>query len=97
MSTARGGPWTPRFRNLFKKAGMELKDPEDIVPVKGHAGPHPERYHRIIYQELEAATRGCRTVENCRRALRAMLAKLGREVSTPGTELNLLVAQTPLR
>ncbi|HZI08744.1 MAG TPA: AHH domain-containing protein, partial [Myxococcus sp.] len=32
VSTARGGPWTPRFRKIFKKAGMELKDPENIVP-----------------------------------------------------------------
>src|SRR3712207_7872183 len=24
VSTARGGPWTPRFRRIFKKAGMEL-------------------------------------------------------------------------
>jgi len=93
VSTARGGPWTPRFRNLFKKAGMELKDPENIVPVKGHAGPHPEQYHRLVYRELETAMRGCRTVDQCRRSLRAILEKLRREVSTPGTELNLLVTQ----
>ena len=26
-STARGGPWTPRFRRIFAKAGMSMEDP----------------------------------------------------------------------
>jgi len=54
-STARWGPWTPRFKELFKKAGMELKDPEN-------KGPHPERYHPWVFDELEAATRSCRSI-----------------------------------
>jgi len=42
VSAAREGPWTPVFRRIFKKAGMELKDPENIVDVAGHKGPHPQ-------------------------------------------------------
>ncbi|AKF84452.1 hypothetical protein MFUL124B02_42970 [Myxococcus fulvus 124B02] len=97
VSAERSGPWTPRFQSLFKRAGMELKDPENIVPVRGHHGPHPEAYHRIVYRELETATRGCGSVEQCRSALTAMLRKLSREVATPGTELNLLVTRKALR
>ncbi|MET0406140.1 MAG: AHH domain-containing protein [Cystobacter sp.] len=34
VSTARGGPWTPRFKKLFDKAGMRMKDAENTVPRK---------------------------------------------------------------
>ena len=57
ISTARGGPWTPRFREIFQKAGMTLDDVENIVPILGHKGPHPERYHQIVYKRLIEATR----------------------------------------
>jgi len=32
-STSRGGPWTPRFRRIFAKAGMKLDDPANRLPV----------------------------------------------------------------
>ncbi|MFY2558941.1 AHH domain-containing protein [Corallococcus terminator] len=92
-SSVRGGPWTPRFRHIFQKAGMELKDQENIVPIKGHRGPHPQRYHELVFEELDAATSTCRTVQSCRAALQATLRRLAREVATPGTELNLLVTR----
>ena len=44
-SPARGGPWSPRFEKLFKKAGMSLDDAANKVAVPGHRGPHPEAYH----------------------------------------------------
>ncbi|WP_163999181.1 AHH domain-containing protein [Pyxidicoccus caerfyrddinensis] len=91
VSTARGGPWTPRFQKIFRKAGMELKDPENVVPVEGHLGPHPQRYHELVFEELDAATAHCRRVRECRAFLEAALKRLAREVTTPGTELNLLV------
>ncbi|GEN10309.1 A nuclease family of the HNH/ENDO VII superfamily with conserved AHH [Myxococcus fulvus] len=93
ISSAQGGPWTPRFRKIFTKAGMELKDPENIVPVKGHQGPHPQRYHELVFAELDAATAHCRTVTACRAALEAALRRLAREVVTRGSELNLLVTR----
>ncbi|MCP3137174.1 AHH domain-containing protein [Pyxidicoccus xibeiensis] len=93
VSTARGGPWTPRFRKIFKKAGMELKDPENIVPVEGHKGPHPQRYHELVFAELDAATAHCRAVTACRASLSSALRRLAKEITTRGTELNLLVTR----
>ncbi|QRK07433.1 AHH domain-containing protein [Archangium violaceum] len=44
-SESNGGPWTPVFEELFEKAGMSLNDPENIVYLRGHKGPHPKEYH----------------------------------------------------
>ncbi|NVJ02416.1 AHH domain-containing protein, partial [Myxococcus sp. AM009] len=91
VSKARGGPWTPRFKAIFKRAGMELKDPENIVPVAAHRGPHPREYHEQVLFTLEEATSTCRTIVQCREALTRALNRLAREVTTPGTRLNTLV------
>ncbi|HVG61430.1 MAG TPA: AHH domain-containing protein [Hyalangium sp.] len=92
-SALRGGPWTPRFRQIFAKAGMKLDDPANRVPIPGHKGPHPEEYHRLVFGRLARATRTCRTVEACRADLTDALRKLAKEIATPGTELNQLVTQ----
>ncbi len=91
VSALRGGPWTPRFRAIFRRAGMELKDPENIVPVKAHRGPHPREYHEQVLASLEEATSTCSGVPQCRDALTRALNRLAREVATPGTRLNMLV------
>nr|WP_236673213.1 AHH domain-containing protein [Comamonas sp. JC664] len=93
ISKARGGPWTPRFQRIFKRAGMELKDPENIVPIKGHKGPHSQRYHERVYARLEEATKGCRTVAACREFLVVELRSLAKEAVTPGSGLNKLLLQ----
>ncbi|NVJ03675.1 AHH domain-containing protein [Myxococcus sp. AM001] len=93
VSSTRGGPWTPRFRGIFKKAGMELKDPENIVPVERHNGPHPQRYHERVHERLNGATENCRKVEECRAALTKALQQLASEVVTKGTALNRLVTR----
>jgi hypothetical protein len=92
-STLRGGPWTPRFQEIFAKAGMRLKDAENVVPIKGHKGPHPERYHQIVHDELRVATNDCRSMLECREALTGALKKLAKAIATPGTELNQLVTR----
>jgi A nuclease family of the HNH/ENDO VII superfamily with conserved AHH len=91
ISTLRGGPWTPRLRELYARAGMLLEDIENIVPIKGHKGPHPQRYHEIIYERLRKALGGCSAVQECRGKLTNALNKLATEIATPGTELNRLV------
>jgi len=96
-STARGGPWTPRFRQLFAKAGMKLDDPANRMPLQGHYGPHPERYHQIVYERLLRATAGCRTIQACREDLTRALKRLGKEIATPGTELNRLITRAAPR
>ncbi|MCK8503628.1 AHH domain-containing protein [Myxococcus fulvus] len=93
VSTVRGGPWSPRFRELFQRAGMKLKDPENIVEVVGHKGPHPERYHRFVMDRLEDALGSCRRVVDCRQALTNELRILGKEAQTPGTLLHKLLTQ----
>ncbi|WP_342377242.1 AHH domain-containing protein [Myxococcus stipitatus] len=93
ISSARGGPWTPEFRRLFRKAGMDLKDPENIVNVVGHQGPHPRRYHEFINERLRAALARCRTVVDCRKDLTQELRILANEAQTPGTVLNRLLTR----
>jgi len=90
-STLRGGPWTHRFEELFARAGMRLKDHENIVPVQGHKGPHPQRYHEIVYRRLDEAMGDCRSIAECRTELSRELRSLADEIATPGTELNRLV------
>ncbi|MCY1043042.1 AHH domain-containing protein [Corallococcus sp. bb12-1] len=92
-SSTRGGPWTPAFRRIFKRAGMELKDPENIVEVKGHRGPHPQEYHQLVHDRLRQATLTCRSVLSCRKALTDSLRELAAEARTHGTELNKLLTQ----
>jgi len=90
-STLRGGPWTPLFEELFARAGMRLKDRENVVPIKGHKGPHPQRYHDIVYRRLREALGDCRSIAECRAELTRELRSLADEITTPGTELNRLV------
>nr|AYM52734.1 lipoprotein [Archangium disciforme] len=97
VSSARGGPWTPRFEKIFRKAGMKLKDPENVADVPGHKGPHPQEYHEEVYKRLRYSTRTCRTVEACRESLTAALRELAEEVATEGTKLNKLVTRSKSR
>jgi len=92
VSDKQGGPWTPRFEEIFKKAGMSLQDPENLVRVKAHQGPHPQAYHETVLEELRKATKG-RTAGTpaFREALKSALASLAQEIQTPGTKLNGLV------
>ena len=90
-SALRGGPWTPVFERLFARAGMRLKDPEKIIPIRGHKGPHPEQYHRTVYNRLEEAMGDCRSIAECRARLLPALDDLARKIATPGTDLNRLV------
>jgi len=90
-SALRGGPWTPLFEKLFARAGMRLKDAENIVDIQGHRGPHPQRYHELVYKRLQDALGGCSSVTECRTRLTGALKRLANEIATPGTELNRLV------
>jgi hypothetical protein len=90
-STLRGGPWTQRFERLFSRAGMRLQDAENIVPIQGHKGPHPQRYHEIVYRRLREALGECSTMVECRGKLTRELHALAEEIATPGAELNRLV------
>jgi hypothetical protein len=90
-SALRGGPWTPQIEELFARAGMRLSDAENIVPIRGHKGPHPQQYPEIVYERLEEALGSCRTIVDCRGKLIRELRALAKEIATPDTELNRLV------
>lgn len=87
---AEGGPWTPQFRKMFDKADMKLSDSENIVRLKGHAGPHPPAYHRYVFRYLEGRTEGLVGAEYSQ-ALRSGLRELAREIATPGSPLNRML------
>jgi len=94
-STNNGGPWTPRYQELFDKAGMSLDDAANKVRVPSHKGPHPQEYHEEVFRRLRDATLECRSIQQCRAALTSELQRLGRLISTPGTRLNKLVTRSP--
>jgi HNH/ENDO VII superfamily nuclease len=90
-SPARGGPWTPRLKKFFDKAGMSMEDPANKVRIPGHKGPHPRAYHERIYQRLAKAVEDCSTTEQCRESLTRELGKLAEQLQEVGSELNKLV------
>jgi hypothetical protein len=72
---------------------MSMDDPANTMPLAGHRGPHPERYHEIVYEAVDTATATCRSVVACRKALTDELRRLAKQIATPGTELNRLVTR----
>ncbi len=93
-STNNGGPWTPRYQEIFDRAGMSLDDAANQVRVPGHKGPHPREYHEEVYERLDEATSTCKSIERCREALTKILGVLAREISKQGTRLNRMVTRT---
>lgn len=92
ISDKTGGPWTPVFENLFKRAQLSMEHVANKVRIKGHQGPHPREYHELILKRLTDRMRGCRGAEQCRAALLEELNSIARSISTPGSSLrNLLL------
>ncbi len=93
-STARGGPWTPKLKKFFDRAGMSMEDDANKLPVPGHKGPHPEEYHQEVFKRLGDAVKGCKTPALCRAALTQELEQLAIEIREVGSKLNRLVTRT---
>ncbi|MCY1073625.1 AHH domain-containing protein [Archangium lansingense] len=104
----KGGLWAslspPRFAMagggargsvIFKKAGMSLEDPANIVYLRDHKGPHPEAYHSEIFERLSNAVRTCRSQAECRTKLVSALDRIAGDVCTPGSQLNKLATRKP--
>lgn len=90
VSSATGGPWTPRFEPIFEKAGMTLDDALNKVALPGHKGPHPEAYHQAVFRRLTSATDGLNG-KAYSDALQKELGAIRSEIQTPGSLLNKLV------
>ena len=94
VDASKGGPWTPKFQELFDGAGMSLQDEANKVFVEGHKGPHPQEYHDAVFKRLEGAVRGIpENTPEYRQALNFALDKVKIEIDTPGTTLNNLVTK----
>ncbi len=87
-----GGLWTPEFEKLFSQAGMDLDDAFNKLAVPGHKGPHPDQYHRIIYNRLTEATEGLSGKEY-KSALQGELNALRQEILDPNSTLNRIVTK----
>jgi hypothetical protein len=95
ISDVSGGPWTPLFEDLFRRAGMSLDDPANIVYLIGHVGPHPEAYHQEVYTRLQTALGRCRVHPECRAKLVEGLDKIAADICKPGSTLNKLLTKKP--
>ncbi len=94
-SDVSGGPWTPRFKRLFDRAGMSLDDPANIVYLIGHVGPHPREYHEEVFNLLRIALGKCRTQADCHDRLKNSLDRIAGEICTSGSKLHRLATRTP--
>nr|WP_043434224.1 AHH domain-containing protein [Cystobacter fuscus] len=92
-SEVSGGPWTPRFKELFEQAGMSLDDSANILYLRDHQGPHPEAYHAEIHKRLREALEGCQKRQECRRRLMDTLDEIAGDICTPGSRLNKLATK----
>lgn len=91
-STVRGGPWSPKFKDVFDEAGIDLDDAINKIAIPGHKGPHPEAYHRSVYDRLIAATKDLEG-DAYKRALELELLRIRLEALTPGSDLNKLLTK----
>ncbi|WNG13732.1 AHH domain-containing protein [Cystobacter fuscus] len=96
-STARGGPWTQRFKELFDKAGMSMEDQANKVALEGHKGPHPQTYHEAVYRRLRDATSTCRSTLDCRKALVTELRQMAQELTDRSSKLYKLLSEDARR
>jgi hypothetical protein len=88
VSTAAGGPFTPKFEKLANRRGITLNDAMNIVNLPGHQGPHPE-YNAEVYRQLRRMTRGLEG-EKYNKAFDMALDHVRTQTMTPGTKLNNL-------
>ncbi len=94
-SDVYGGPWTPRFKSLFDRAGLSLDDPLNIVYLIDHVGPHPREYHETVFRRLQDALGECQTPASCRGRLVNAIDSIARDVCTSGSKLNRLATRRP--
>jgi len=73
------GKWGKKFAELFRRAGVNLDDAMNKMPLPGHTGRHTEAYHRFVYQRLRTAI-GNRQGAAARNALESALQQLRRDL-----------------
>lgn len=89
ISSATGGPWTPRFEQIFRNAGLNLEDAINKIAVPGHKGPHPQSYHAYVFRELDDATAGLAPgTSQYTNAVARTLEVIKQQAVTPGHPVN---------
>jgi len=84
--------WTDQFKKLFDRAGLNIsKAKENIVKVINHQGPHPDEYHKYIYNRLVKATSKAKNDEEFRALFIKELKRLGKECQRVGSRLNKMI------
>jgi len=71
-----------------------MDDAVNKARIFGHRGPHPEAYHRAVFDRLTQATDGL-SGGAYRDALETELRAIGQEARTPGAPLNDLLRRVP--
>jgi hypothetical protein len=89
-----GGPWTPKLKEFFDKAGMSMEHPANKVPLPGHKGPHPKAYHQEVFTRLGKAVKNCETTVQCQEALIRELELLAEQIQKTGSRLNKLLTRS---
>lgn len=92
ISENEGGPWSPAFKDIFDRAGMSLNDPDNLVVVTGHRGPHPEKYHRAVFDRLVRVA-GTLDGSELETALRNELRTIARELRDTSSEMYRLLTR----
>jgi filamentous hemagglutinin len=89
VSTANGGPWTPRFQEFFDNAGLNINSEINKIAVPGHRGPHPAAYHQYVFGRLERGTQGLTpNTPAYQNAVTNVLNDIKVEAVTPGNQVN---------
>ncbi len=69
---------------------MSLDDPINRIRIRGHKGPHPERYHQIIHDRLSGAVKGTSGAQ-FKAALEAEMHKIRNELLDESSVLDYLL------
>jgi RHS repeat-associated protein len=101
ISTARGGPWTPRFEAIFEKTrvgtlipAFTLNDDINLIALEHHRGPHPREYHQYVYDTLIRFTKDQKPYTLAyRSAVVSAMNELKEELLIVGSPLNRLVTK----
>lgn len=90
LSTASGGPWTPKFQKYFDGAGLNINTAvENLVALPGHKGPHPREYHTYVEKELGLAVIGKQpNTKEYRDAVTGTLERIKAEALVSGSQVN---------
>jgi hypothetical protein len=50
--------WSELARAILAEAGVGVESQSNKLRLPGHWGPHPELYHRVVFERLQRAAEG---------------------------------------